>query len=178
MQQDELTQVARQEADRIIDQALGELHEAARKIGIAHRIPEDIGGLSTDELLGRMAYVPSMARDLRRIAGQEIAKQQLENAMGLSRKAATDQPSAPAAPTTSPPVEPSKIPAQVPVGLDLVDLDGVTTQTVRALKAAGLKTVGDVVVVPDEHLLKIDGIAEKSLGQLRTAISKASGAPA
>ena len=56
------------------------------------------------------------------------------------------------------------------------DLSGVTTQTVKALKEAGLFTVGDVAAVPDAHLLKFKGIAEKSLAQVRAAIAKASGA--
>lgn len=173
--QNELTQVARQEADKILDQAIGELHAAARAIGVKYNIPENIGGNSVDELLGRMAYIPSMARDLRRIAGQEIAKQQISDMIGAARPAESFAAQAPTAPAQSPPpIEPSKIEANVPVGMDLHDLDGVTVQAIKALKAAGLKTVGDVVVVPDEHLLKIDGIAQKSLQQIRAAIAKAS----
>lgn len=171
-EQTELTQVARQEADKIIDQALGALRAAARDIGRRLEIPENIGGHSVEELLGRMAYIPSMARDLRRIAGQEIAKQQIQR---LVRPAsAEDQAPVVETPTAAKPIDPSKIPDAVPVGMDLVDLDGVTVQAVKALKAAGLKTVGDVVAVPDEHLLKIDGIADKTLAQIRAAINKAS----
>lgn len=168
---DEMTQVARREADKIIDTALGELRAAARDIGRRHEIPENIGGLSTEELLGRMAYIPSMARDLRRIAGQEIAKQLIEQQIRRPP---------PSSPFPEPPpiedsdrIDVSKIPDAIPVGMDVVDLDGVTVQTIKALKAAGLKTVGDVVAVPDEHLLKVSGIAEKGLQQIRAAIAKA-----
>lgn len=173
-QLDELTQVARREADAQIDKALGELRASAREIGARYKIPENIGGLATEELLGRMAYIPSMARDLRRIAGQEIAKLLLADQI---RPVPAGTPAAipetpPAAGTDR--IDISKIPDQVPVGMDLVDLDGVTVQAIKALKAAGLKTVGDVIAVPDEHLLKIGGIAEKSLAQIRAAIAKAS----
>lgn len=162
-------QVARERADKRLDSAIGQLRAAARKIGEAHNIPENIQGHSIEELLGRMAYIPSMARDLRRAAGQELAKQELA--------AAFDRPAPPRDTPPArhvPPVDPSKIGASVPVGLDIAELSGITVQTQRALKAAGMNTVGDVYMVPDEHLLKVSGIAEKSLQQLRAAIAKAS----
>lgn len=169
----ELMQVARQRAETTIDAALGELHAAAKEIGEKHEIPENIAGHSVSELLGRMAYIPSMARDLRRITGQELAKIELDKVMsGKSSK-----PKAAPTPVPAPKqaaAEPSKIPDAVPVGMDVSELSGVTVQAVKALKAAGLHTVGDVVTVPDEHMLKIDGIAEKSLQQIRGAITRAS----
>lgn len=168
---DELTQVARKEADEVLDKALGELRASAREIGEKHGIPQQINGLSVEELLGRMAYIPSMARDLRRVAGQELTKNLIAEQI---RPAA--RPTMPATPKLpeSERIDVSKIPPSVPVGMDLVDLSGVTVQAVKALKAAGLKTVGDVVAVPDEHLLKVSGVAEKSLAQIRAAIAKAS----
>lgn len=162
-------QVARERADKRLDSAIGQLREAARKIGAAHDIPENILGHSVEELLGRMAYIPSMARDLRREAGQVLAKQELSKAFE------TPAPPLDAPPARHvPPIDPSRIGPTVPVGLDIGDLSGITVQTARALKAAGLNTVGDVYMVPDEHLLKVGGIAEKSLAQLRAAIAKAS----
>jgi len=170
-QLDEITQSARKKAEKTIDAALGDLHKAAEKIGKERGIPENIAGHSINELLGRMAYVPSMARDLRRVCAQELAKLYIDELL-------TSNP-APAIPSPVPTpevarVEPSKIPDQVPVGRDVSDLSGVTVQTVKALKEAGLHTVGDVVAVPDAHLVKIPGIAEKSVQQIRAAIVKAS----
>lgn len=166
---DQLSQVARERADKRIDQAIGELHAAASEIGRRHAIPEGIAGHSVDELLGRMAYIPSMARDLRRMAAQELAKLELARAF--------DQPAPPPQAAPQKPQEPSTLPGSVPVSMDVGDLDGVTVQAVRALRGAGLTTVGDIARVPDEHLLKISGLAERSVQQIRAAIAKAS-APA
>lgn len=163
-------QVARERADKRLDSAIGELRAAALKIGKAHDIPENILGHSIEELLGRMAYIPSMARDLRRAAAQELAKQELQRAFESPPGLSVDAPPA----RHVPPIDPSKIGPTVPVGLDIAELSGITVQTQRALKAAGLNTVGDVYMVPDEHLLKVSGVAEKSLAQLRAAIAKAS----
>lgn len=163
-------QLARERADKRLDSAITALRDSARAIATAHGIPEGISGHSVEELLGRMAYIPSMARDLRRAAGQELAKQELASVLR-----AAESLRRPAEPERhAPPIDPSRIPAPVPIGLDITDLSGITVQMQRALKAAGLNTVGDVYMVPDEHLLKISGIAEKSVQQLRAAIAKAS----
>lgn len=178
-----MTQVARERADKRIDAALGALRQAAKAIGTEYEIPDGIAGHSVDELLGRMAYVPSMARDLRRATAQELAKQEISRAfeggpVKDSRRPETRRPPPQAPPPPPPPpVDPSKLPPSAPVGLDLAELSGVTVQTVRALKEAGLTNVGQVMSVPDEHLLKIPGVAEKSLAQLRTAIARASAPP-
>lgn len=168
----EATMVARQRADKIIDAAVGELRAASLKIGKAAGIPEGVAGHSIDELLGRMAWVPTMARDLRRACGQELAKAELERVFGEMAKAGTQAPAA--APT--PRIDPGSIPDNVPVSLDVGQLDGITSQTLKALRTAGLTTVGDLVVVPDEHLVKIQGLGEKSVAQIRLAIAKASSA--
>ncbi len=166
---DQVNQVARQRAEARIDKALGELKDAGAAIGKKHHIPEDIAGHSVSELLGRMAYVPSMARDLRRIAGQELAKQELEAAFGVP---AVDEPPSP--PATGA-VDISKIGASVPLQRSLTELDGINSNLAKALRVAGMVTIADVIAVPDEHLLKVDGVADKSLAQLREAIAKASG---
>lgn len=188
-QPDELTQVARQRADERLDKAIGELRKAAAAIGQRYAIPENIAGHAVAELLGRMAWVPSMARDLRRAAGQEIAKLELAELMaGRPPIAMPDPvaspgrpPSAPPGPAADPPpaaprrpVDIAKLPATTPTGMDLADLSGVSVQTVRACKEGGLKTVADVIAVPDEHLCKLRGLAEKSVQQLRHAIALAS----
>lgn len=183
-----MTQLARERADARIDAALGALRQAAKEIGKEHGIPDGIAGHSVDELLGRMGYVPSMARDLRRATAQELAKQELSRAFDrepLPAKPrgrpvpshASGGSTAPQDPPPRPLIDVSKRPATAPVGLDVSELSGITVQTARALKAAGLDNVGQVMAVPDEHLLKISGLAEKSVAQLRHAIANASAPP-
>lgn len=169
---DQTTAVARERADKRIDTALGELHAAANEIGIRHGIPEGIAGHSIEELLGRMAYIPSMARDLRRACGQELAKDELNK---LFDAGPTKQAAKPEVPPPPPPptIEPSKIPGNIPVGMDVGDLQGVTVQAVKALKLAGLSTIGEVMKIPDEHLAKVHGLGDKSVAQIRLAIAKA-----
>ncbi len=168
----EMMQAAREKADERIDKALGALRAAAREIGKQFEIPENISGHSTEELLGRMCWVPSQARDLRRACGQELANLELKKLFDAT-------PAAPLVSSVPNPEafsqQPSKAPENVPVGRDLSDLSGVTVQAVKALKAGGYMTVGDVMAVPDEHLVKLPGIAEKSLAQVRAAIRKAAG---
>lgn len=170
----ELMRAARERAEKIIDQAIGQLHAAAAQIGETCGIPENIAGHSIDELLGRMSYIPSMARDLRQACGQAIARKIMDDMLAGRIQANTPPPLAAPVPKAEK-IEVSKIPGQVPVGRDIGDLSGVTVQAVKALKDAGFRTVGDVFAAPDEHLLKIPGIAEKSLAQVRSAIAKASG---
>ena len=167
---DQTTAVARERADKRIDAALGELHAAANVIGLKHGIPEGVAGHSIEELLGRMAYIPSMARDLRRACGQELAKDELNK---LFEAAPPGPTTFPAPGVDMPVVEPSKIPGNIPVGMDVGDLQGVTVQAVKALRLAGLNNVGDVLVIPDEHLAKINGLGDKSVAQIRLAISRA-----
>lgn len=167
---EQMTAVARERAEKRIDDALGELKKAAREIGKKHGIPDGIGGHTIEELLGRIAYIPTMARDMRRACGQELAKQELDQYLSdaAPKTRSADVVKVP------PKIEPSKIPGNIPVGMDVGSLDGVTVQAVNALREAGLTKVGDVVVVPDEHLVKINGLGEKSVAHIRAAIAKAS----
>lgn len=169
---DQITALARERAEKRIDGALGELKKAAREIGTKYGIPDGIGGHTIEELLGRIAYIPTMARDMRRACGQELAKQELDKFLS--------EGAAPAQKTIEVPikVEPSMIPGNIPVGMDVGDLDGVTVQAVAALREAGLNKVGDVVNVPDDFLVKINGLGEKSVAHIRAAIAKASGSKA
>lgn len=176
---DQLTQVARERADKKLDAAIGDLHKAATEIGKKHGIPEGIAGHSIDDLLGRIAYIPSMARELRRAAAQTLAS--LEIGQALESPAKRREESAPA---PVKPIDLATLGSIMPSGKDLGDLKGLTVQTVKALKGAGLHQVGDVVNVPDEHLLKVPGIQAKQVAQLRQAIVRAAaeaaqpGAPA
>lgn len=169
---DQLTQVARERADERIANAIGELHKAAAAIGKKHGIPEGISGHSVDELLGRIAYIPSMARELRRALALELTKAELHEAMKTGKKPAAPAARAPKGPDAT--IEPSEIPDAIPVGLDVADLPGITVQTIKALKTAGLSTVGDVARIPDAHLAKVQGLGDKSVAQIRAAIAKAS----
>ena len=169
MSEAELTAIARERAEKRIDGALGELKKAAREIGKKYGIPDGIGGHTIEELLGRIAYIPTMARDMRRACGQELAKQELDTFLTEGAPEKLKE-----APPTAKIIEPSLIPGNIPVGLDVGDLDGVSVQAVAALREAGLNKVGDVVNVPDEFLVKINGLGEKSVAHIRAAIAKAS----
>ena len=162
--QTELLNVARERAEARIDAAIGSLRKHAAQLGIDNKFPDNIAGHSASELLGRIAYVPSLARDLRRTLAQSLAQQELQGV--FASHAAEVKPSTPA-----PAV--AQNPATIPVSLDLANLSGVPVAVVRACKAAGLATVGDVNTIPDEHLLKINGLAERSVALLRAAIAKA-----
>jgi len=143
--ENEVLQSAREKADRRLNAAVGALRQAAAEIGRTHKIPDDIQGHSVEELLGRIAYVPSLSRELARAAGQALAKQELDGLLA-------------SAPAASVPalrqVDVSKL-VSIPKGLDLADLPGINPQMVKALKAAGMHQVQDVVAVPDEHLAKV-----------------------
>lgn len=162
--ENEALQSAREKADRRLNAAVGALRKAAAEIGRAHQIPDDIQGHCVEELLGRIAYVPSLSRELARAAGQALAKQELDGLLAASaesRKPALGQ------------VDTSEF-VTIPKGLDLADLAGITPIQVKQLKAAGFNQVGDVVAVPDEHLAKLLTWDAKQIGKLRAAIGKAS----
>jgi hypothetical protein len=163
--ENEALQSARQRGDQRLDAALAALRRAAATIGTQHGIPEGIQGHSVEELLGRIAYVPSLARDLRRAAGQALAKQELDNLLKA--------PPVPSQSSLRQVADTSDL-VNIPKGLDLADLAGITAAQVKQLKAAGLNQVGDIVNVPDEHLAKILTWDAKQVGKLRAAIAKAS----
>jgi len=165
--ENEALQSARQRGDRRLDAALAALRRSAAAIGAQFGIPEGIQGHSVEELLGRIAYVPSLARDLRRAAGQALAKQELDRllkAPPVPSESSLRQVNAPAG--AAGPV--------IPMGLDLADLAGMTAAQVKQLKAAGLNQVCDVVNMPDEHLAKVTSWDAKNVGKLRAAIAKVS----
>ena len=130
-----------------------------------------MAGDSLGGQLGRIAHIRTMARDMRRACGQELAKQELNDYLdeAITPPGREGWP----APVQQK-IEPSKIPRNIPVGMDVGDLNGVTVQAINALRTAGLTKIGDVVNVPDEHLVKINGLGEKSVAHIRAAIAKAS----
>lgn len=164
--ENEVLIVAREQAEKTIDAAIGELQKFATELGVKYQIPDNVLGHAVGDLLGRIAYVPSMTRDLRRELGQALAKKSLEARFSDAKAAAPAK------------TEPKALDMGViPHGMALEDLDGVTVQVVKSLKAASLMTVGDVVKIPREHLVKINGLGEKSVAQLMAAIAKASQGP-
>jgi hypothetical protein len=162
--ENEVLQSAREKADRRLNAAVGALRKAAAEIGRTHQIPDDIQGHSVEELLGRIAYVPSLSRELARAAGQALAKQELDGL--LAKTPVQGEPSVGL-------VDTSKL-TSIPKGLDLAELAGITPAMVKVLKAAALHQVQDVLQVPDEHLAKMLNWDAKQIGKLRAAIAKAS----
>ena len=73
-----LNEAARAAAERTIDKALGAMTAAAEEIGKQYGIPDNVGGNSRAVLLGRLTYVPGMAREVRTVCGQLMAKGEIE----------------------------------------------------------------------------------------------------
>lgn len=163
----EILQNARERAERRLDTALGEIRQSIMEAAKRNRIPEGVMGHDVVDLLGRVMFVPALSRDLRREAGQIMAKQEIEalHAPPAARHAPAAPPPPPAAFTGGAP--------SIPVARNLADLPGVNVSTVKALAQAQLVTVGDVVNVPDEHLAKVTGLNAQAIGKLRAAIAKA-----
>lgn len=174
----ELTQLARERADRRIDAALAKVREAMTAIAKAERIPDGVQGHLPEDLLGRIANVPSMSRELRRALAQALAKQELEAMIERQGPPKAEPKTTIKHADPQRPIKAGKaIEAQTtPAGTALEDLTGVAPQVTRALRAGGFRTVEDLASVPDEHLLKVGGIGERSVQQLREAISKLSSA--
>lgn len=171
----ELTQIARQRADVRIDAALAAVRKAMQAVAGEFGIPDGIHGHTPEDLLGRISQVPSLSRELRVALAQALAKREIE---AMTASQARPEPQAAAGVRQAPPQRPRPAPPveaapKLPEGMPLEDLDGVTVQTVRILRQAGLRTVGDVARVPDEHLEKIGGIGPRSIHQLRDAIARA-----
>ncbi len=196
----QLNEAARAVAERTIDAALGAMNAAAEAIGQKYGIPDNVGGNSRAVLLGRLTYVPSMARELRTICGQLMAKGEIERMLaeglpGINQGAKLSDATVaainaevlaeyhartPGTPKISTELEDEKPPAPVAgpaAGMDITQLEGVHPNTVKALQIAGITNVGELMAMPDEHLIKYPGIGDKTLAQLRLAISKA-GQPA
>lgn len=162
----EILQLARERAEKRLDTALGEIRLSMLEIAKRHRIPEGVLGHDVYDLLGRIAHSPALARDLRREAGQIMAKQELEELQSLPR------PAPPPAPTRVQPAAAGQ--AQVPVSMAIADLNGITVAQVKVLNGAGIIQIADLVNMPDEHLAKVTQLDPKAIGKIRAAVAKAS----
>ena len=191
-----LNEAARAAAERTIDSALGAMNAAAEEIGQKYGIPDNVGGNSRAVLLGRLTYVPSMARELRTICGQLMAKREIERMLaegmpginpgaklsdatvaGINAEVVAKYrdrtPLTPKISTELKDIPPLAPVAGPPAGMDITQLEGVHPNTVKALQNAGITNVGELMAMPDEHLIKYPGLGDKTVAQLRTAISKA-----
>lgn len=169
-----LNEAARAAAERTIDSALGAMNAAAEEIGQKYGIPDNVGGNSRAVLLGRLTYVPSMARELRTICGQLMAKREIERMLAEGMTPRSTAPAlTPKISTELEDIPPLAPVAGPPAGMDITQLEGVHPNTVKALQNAGITNVGELMAMPDEHLIKYPGLGDKTVAQLRTAISKA-----
>lgn len=171
------SQIAREKASDVLAQASADLIKFAAAIARKYHIPDGINGLSRGEFLGRISFVVSMQRDLKRAGEDLIAQDVLRRQFGV--KGAENDPDAQAEAERlidsldlSP--EAPVIPGNAPVALtiDIGDLPGITVQTVKALKGAGLHQVSDIEKYTDEALLAINGIAGPTLAKVRAAVAQ------
>lgn len=156
----DLIQLARKRGDEKIDVAIGQLHKQAEILANAAGIPDNIKGLAPGAMLGRISYVPSQSIELKRALSQALSSIELnkitEHATTLDVREEMD---------TVPQIEPTGI----DVAKNLADTD-LPPPLVAALNTHDLHTLGDVMGVPDEHLLKMRGIGARSLEQIKRAI--------
>jgi hypothetical protein len=187
---DDLLNVARQRADEKLTKAISDLIAAATNIATEHGIPEGISGHSPAELLGRVAYVQSLSRELRVTAVQHLARIELERMTAAPelplpvdldpeklRAANAFLDAQPVPPRkTWEQFESSETPQQLAppspsLACALIELPGIGPAAASALRDAGFVTVGDVLNVPDEFLLKLDRVGPKAVAAMRTAIA-------
>jgi hypothetical protein len=166
MAENELLQLARERAEKRLDAAIAQIRLGIVKAAKDHQIPEGVLGHDTVDLLGRIMFQVALSRDLRREAGQLMAKQELE-AMGRSTPA-------PPAPAPEDQASTTAVDALIPTSLAIAELQGITVAQCKALQAAGINQVGDLINVPDEHLEKITKLDAKAIGKVRAAVAKAS----
>jgi predicted flap endonuclease-1-like 5' DNA nuclease len=170
---DDLLNVARQRADKKLTKAVSDLIAAATNIATEHGIPEGISGHSPAELLGRVAYVQSLSRELRVTAVQHLARIELERMTAAPELPLVEHDTPPDPPretaTWNEPTPPQPDPPSP--ALALIELPGIGPAAASALREAGFVTVGDVLNVPDEFLLKLDRVGPKAVAAMRTAIA-------
>ena len=156
----DLIQLARKRGDERIDIAIGQLHKQAEILANAAGIPDNVAGCAPGALLGRISYVPSMSRDLRQTLSRSMSAIELNKITDV-----TNQLDVQAEMDAPPPV--------MPVGINtakaLEDTE-LSPPIVAALKANDIFTIGDVMGIPDEHLLKMRGIATRSLQAIKGII--------
>lgn len=134
MSENEILQVARERAEARLDAAARQIRQAIIAAAKEHEIPEGVLGHDVVDLLGRIMFQPALSRDLRREAGQMMAKQELQKIGASAPPAAPPAPSAPAPAAGVDPV--------IPTSLAIADLKGITVAQCKALQAAGLNQIG------------------------------------
>jgi len=164
MAENEILQLARERGEKRLDAAAKQIREAILAASKQHNIPTGVMGHDVVDLMGRIMFQPALSRELRREAGQVMAKQELE-AMN----------SAPAPqPAPAPVAHGTGGEQSVPASMAVADLKGITVAQCKALQAAGLNQVGDIAGIPDEHLAKVTKLDDKAIGKIRAAVAKAS----
>ncbi len=169
------TVIAREKAADRLAQASAALIKAADKVAAQHGIPENINGLSRGDFLGRVSFVVSMQRELKRagedVVAQQILRQQFDAAEppetmdDLDKLTDATAPAAGASQDDPPPTD---------VGaMDVTTIPGLNVQMHKALKGAGIHMLEDIEKFTDEALLKVPGIAAPSLAKIRTATAAA-----
>lgn len=162
MADNELLQLARARGEKRLDAAIKQIREDMQTAAKDHDIPADVLGHDVVDLLGRIMFTPALARDLRREAGQRMAKQELETMGSTTAPATSATPPAPAIKLTV-----------IPTSLSIAELQGITVHQSKALMAAGINQVGDLLNIPDEHLAKVTKLDDKAIGKIRAAVAKA-----
>lgn len=160
--------LARQHADDHLGKASTALIRAADQIAEQYQIPDNINGLSRGEFLGRISFVISMQRDLRR-AGVDLY------ANGLIRNQLKDMDPAP----TPDDLDTTEVVAQATQeaetshdpAMAVENIPGLTVQMVKALKTAGIHQLGDIDKFTDDALLNLNGIAGPSLAKIRASVA-------
>jgi len=169
------TQQARQHAAERLKLATAELSKAADRIAERFEIPDNINGLSRGEFLGRVSFVVSLERDLRR-AGEDVYAQHFIRSKLAGIQAPAIQAPAIDSLDDVPPAESApEDPARINDAMPIENIPGLTVQIVKALKQAGIHQLGDVNKFTDDALLKINGIANPSLQKLRASVAAVGG---
>ncbi len=158
---------AREAAAKLLGQATSELLKSAETIAENYGLPEGINGLSRPEFLGRMTFIVSMSRDLKRAGEEELAAKAIKKTFKNSLA-----PAEPIAETIE--VKPGAkddTPALPLINRDITDLS-ITVQAVKALKTAGIHQIAELDLYTDAALMAIPGIAAPSVAAIRKAISE------
>ncbi len=169
------SQAARDQARQRLNAARGELVQAANDIAKKYLIPEQIGGHTAGGLVGRITFVPSQGRELLVIATNMLAQDILREMMAAPAPAPVPTLAADPVPAVGPTAldAPEPVRGQLNYQMDIELVPGLQPRVVQALKQAGYIQLADIVDVPSEHLVKIQGVGEASIVAIREAIQQA-----
>lgn len=141
------------QASMKLDQAISDLMAKAVEVARKHDIPE-ASGMRPAEVLGRLAWVQSASREMRKALEAQIAEQIMAAA-----ERPTDVPEGElGAPSTS---------------LDmrtLWQLQGIPTRAKQALEAAGYDVAWKIDRATDQTLLQVAGIGAHAIAKIRQAL--------